>query len=174
MNESIHILYGGLIMKRVVGFRIAGFISIIFLIFLVFLCRDYNVNIQDFYGTYTFDELIYLTGFSSSTISSQNISRTDTKYTIEADLFKIEGKDINVETTSPSYVKSEIKFDSFPAFDYHILKKSGLKYQYNIKDKDGNNIMWRLYVSRKAIFVASYRNSAYDTEVTWDIAKLSK
>jgi hypothetical protein len=157
-------------MKRVV-FLIVGFISIIS---LVFLFRNDNVNIQDFYGTYTFDELIYLTGFSSSSLDYANKTRADTKYTIEADLFKIEGKDINVEIYSPSYIKEDFQYDSFPSFDHHILKDNGFKYQYDIKDKDGNKIMWRLYISRKSIFVASYRNSAYDTEVTWDIAKLTR
>lgn len=160
-------------MKRF-GLRIAGFILIIFLIFLVVLFRNDKVNIQDFYGTYTFDELIYLTGLSSSSADYANKARADTKYTVESDLFKIEGKDINVEITSPSYIKSKIQYDSFPSYDRHILKENGLNYQYDIRDKDGNKIMWRLYVSRKDIFVASYRNSAYDTEFTWDIAKLSR
>lgn len=159
-------------MKRF-GFRIVGFISIIFLILLVFLFRNDNGNIQDFYGTYTFDELIYLTGLSSSSIDYANKARADLKYTIEADLFKIEGKDINVEITSPSYVKSELQFDSFPSFDHHILRDNGLKYQYDIKDKEGSKTMWRIYISQKDIFVASYRNSANNTEFTWDIAKLS-
>jgi hypothetical protein len=159
-------------MKRV-GFRLAGFISI-FLIILVVLSRNDNQNLQDFYGTYTFDELIYLTGLSSSTLDYANKTRSETKYTIEADLFKIVGKDINVEIISPSYIKEDIQADSFPSFEQHILKDNGFKYQYDIKDKNGNKIMWRLYISGKNIFVASYHNSAYDTEFTWDIAKLSR
>lgn len=160
-------------MKRV-GYRIAGVILIVFLIILVVLFRYDNDNIQNYYGTYTFDELIYLTGLSSSTISYANQVRADTKYTIEADLFKIEGKEINVDITSPSYIKSQVQFNSLPSFDQHIIKDNGLKYQYDIKDKDGNKTMWRLYVSGKDIFVASYRNSAYETEFIWDVAKLAK
>ena len=162
-----------LVMKRI-GLYLAGIISIIFLIFLVFLFGNDDVNLQDFYGTYTFDKLIYLTRLSSSSINTQNEKWLGTKYTIKEDLFKIEGKDINIEITSPSYVKSEIQFDSIPSFDHNILKKNGLKYQYDIKDRDENNIMWIIYVSKKDIFVASYRKSFNNTKVIWDIAKLCK
>jgi hypothetical protein len=160
----------GVIMKRVV-LLIVGFVSIIFLIFLSY---NGNAEKQNFYGTYTFDELIYLTGLSSSSLDYANKTMADTKYTIEADLFKIEGKDINVEISSPSYVKEDVQFDSSPLFDDRILQDNGFKYQYDIKDKDGNKTKWRLYVSRECLFIASYHNSAFGSEVIWEIAKLSK
>lgn len=157
-------------MKRVV-LLIVGFFLIIFLIFLS--CNG-NADKQDFYGTYTFDELIYLTAFSSSLIDSVNELRAGTKYIIEKDLFKIESKDINVEISSPGYVKEEVQPVSSPLFDGDILQDNGVKYQYDIKDKDGNKTKWRLYVSHECLFVASYHNSAYGLEIIWEIAKLSK
>lgn len=157
-------------MKRVV-LIIVGFVSISFLIILS--CNG-NADIQDFYGTYTFDKLIYLTAFSSSSLDYANKSMVDTKYTIEADLFKIEGKDSNVEISSPSYVKEDVQFDSSPLFDVHILQDNGFKYQYDIRDKDGNKTNWRLYVSHECLFVASYHNSSYGSEVIWEIARLYK
>lgn len=160
-------------MKRVV-LLIVGFVSIIFLIFLIFLSYNGNGDKQDFYGTYTFDELIYLTAFSSSLMDSVNESRAGTKYTIETDMFKIESKDFNVEISSPSYVKEDVQPVSSPLFDGHILQDNGVKYQYDIKDKDGNKTKWKLYVSPEYLFVASYHNSAYGSEVIWEIAKLSK
>lgn len=157
-------------MKRVV-LLIVGFVS---LIFLIFLSYKGSADVQDFYGTYTFDELIYLTAFSSSSLDYANKSMENTKYTIEADLFKIEGKDSKVEISSPSYVKENVQFDSSPLFDVHILQDNGVKYQYDIKDKDGNKTNWRLYVTPKCLFVASYHNSSYGSEVIWEIAKLYK
>jgi hypothetical protein len=157
-------------MKRVV-LLIVGFVSIIFLIFL--FCNG-NADKQNFYGTYTFDELIYLTAFSSSLIDSVNESRAGTKYTIETDLFKIESNDFNVEISSPSYVKEDVQPVLSPLFDGDILQDNGVKYQYDIKDKAGNKTKWRLYVSPECLFVASYHNSAYGSEVIWEIAKLSR
>jgi hypothetical protein len=157
-------------MKRVV-LLIVGFALIILLIFLSY---NENADIQDFYGTYTFDELIYLTEFSSSLIDTVNESRAGTIYTIETDLFKIESKDINVEISSPSYVKEDVQPVSSPLFDGDILQDNGVKHQYDIKDKDGNKTMWKLYVSPECLFVASYHNSAFGSEVIWEIAKLSK
>ncbi len=157
-------------MKRVV-LLIVGFVSIILLIFLSSIG---NADKQDFYGTYTFDELIYLTGLSSSSLDYANKTMADTKYTIEADLFKIDGKDFNVEISSPSYVKGEVQFNSSPLFDDHILQDHWIKYQYDIKDKDGNKTKWRLYVSPECLFVAFFHNSAYGSEVIWEIVKLSK
>lgn len=157
-------------MKRAV-LLIVGFISIVFLIFLS--CNG-NADKRNFYGTYTFDKLIYLNAFSSSTLDYANKKMVDTNYTIEADLFKIEGKDFNVEISSPSYVKEDAHFDSTPLFDDHILLDYGVKYQYDIQDKDGNKTKWRLYISPQYLFVASYHNSSYGSEVIWEIAKLSK
>ncbi len=157
-------------MKRVV-LLIVGFILIIF---LIFLSCNVNFDKQDFYGAYTFDKLIYLTGLSSSSLDYANKTNTDTKYTIEADLFKIDNKDLKVEIHSPSYVKEDVQFDSSALFDDHILQDNGIKYQYDIKDKDGNKTNWRLYVSPECLFVASYHNSPKGSEVIWEIAKLSK
>ena len=157
-------------MKRFV-LLIVGFVSIIFIIFLS--CNG-DADKQDFYGTYTFDELIYLTGLSSSSIDYANKTKTDSKYIIKEDLFRIEDKDFEVEIISPSYSKEDVQFNSSPLFDDHILKDNGIKYQYDIKDKDGNKTMWRLYVSPEGLFVATYHNSAYGAEVIWEIAKLSR
>ena len=157
-------------MKRVVLLMV-GFVSIIFLIFLSW---NGDADTQDFYGTYTFDELIYLTALSSSSLDYANKTMVDTKYTIEADLFKIEGRDSNVEISSPSYAKEDVQFDISPLFDDHILQDHGIKYQYDVMDKDGNNTNWKLYVSPEGLFVASYHNSSYGSEVIWEIAKLYK
>ena len=157
-------------MKRVVLLMV-GFVSIIFLIFLSW---NGDADAQDFYGTYTFDELIYLTALSSSSLDYANKTMVDTKYTIEADLFKIEGRDSNVEISSPSYAKEDVQFDISPLFDDHILQDHGIKYQYDVMDKDGNNTNWKLYVSPEGLFVASYHNSSYGSEVIWEIAKLYK
>lgn len=154
-------------MKKVV-LLIVGFITIIFLIFLAY---NGNADKQDFYGTYTFDKLIYLTGLSSSSLDYATKTNADTKYKIEADLFTVENL---VEISSPSYVKEDVQFDSSPLFDDQIIRDYGFKYQYDIKDKDGNNTNWRLYVSSECLFVASYHNSPKGSEVIWKIAKLSK
>ena len=86
-----------------------------------------------------------------------------------------ENKDFNVEISSPSYVKGDAQFDSsFLLFSEHIIQDMGVKYQYDIIDKDGNKTKWRLYVSPKYLFVASYNNTAKGSEIIWEIAKLSR
>lgn len=157
----------GVNMKRAV-ILIVGFLSIFFL-----SCSG-NADKHNFYGTYTFEKLIYLTALSSSSLDYANETMADTKYTIEADLFKIESKDFNIEICSPNYVKEDAQFDSSPLFNGHILKDNEVKYQYDIKDKDGNKTNWRLYVSPECLFIADYNNSEDGSEIIWKIAKLSK
>lgn len=157
-------------MKRVV-LLIVGLVAIII---LIILSGNDNAEKQDFYGTYTIDKLIYLTGLSSSSLDYANNTMADTKYTIEPNLFRIESKEFNVEISSPSYVKEDVQFNSSPLFDDHILQDNRILYQYDINDKDGNKTKWRLYVSSECLFVASYHTSAFGSEVIWEIAKLSK
>lgn len=158
-------------MKRIL-LLITAFASIIFIIFL--FCNG-NADKQNFHGTYTFDELVYLTGLSSSTVDYANKTRADTKYTIEAELFKIESNYINIEVSNPDYVNEDVQFDSFLLlFNEHIIQDYGFKYQYDIKDKDGNKINWKLYISPEHLFIASYHNSPNGSEIIWEIAKLSK
>ncbi len=157
-------------MKRAI-LMIVGFAVIIF---LIVLSRSGTADIQNFYGIYTFDKLIYLTPLSSSTLDYANKAKADTKYIIEVDLFKMEGKEVHVEISSPTYVKEEVQFDPSPLFDDRILKGNRFKCQYGIKDKDGNTTKWRLYVSMECLFVASYHYSPNGTEVIWEIARLSK
>lgn len=155
-------------MKRV-------FIIIAGLISLVCLSCCSNSNKQDFYGTYTFKEVSYLSGLSSSSIGYINEQMAGAKYTIEADLFKIESSENTFEISSPNYVKEEIQSDSSPLSDVHTLIGNQVKYQYTIYNKDKNKTNWRLYVSSDCLWAATYiDNTANGSEVIMKIYKLSK
>lgn len=155
-------------MKRV-------FILIAGLILLFCLSCNRNSDKQDFYGTYTFDKVSYLSPLSSSTIDYMNEQMAGTKYTIEADLFKIQTSDNTVEISSPNYVKEEIQNDLYALYDVHASIGDEVKYQYTIYKKDGNKTNWRLYVSSDNMWIASYvDNTANGSEIIMYIYKLLK
>jgi hypothetical protein len=134
-----------------------------------------NSDKQNFYGTYTFNEVSYLSGLSSSSISYLNEKMAGTKYTIKANIFKIESKDNTTEISSPKYVKEEIPSNVTPLSDVHVFIGNDVKCQYSIRDKDGNKTKWRLYVSTDCLWIASYvDNTANGSEIIMEIFKLSK
>lgn len=137
------------------------------LILLIFLSSCSDSDKQDFYGTYTFEKVSYLSPLSSSTIDYMNERMAGTKYIIESDLFKIEDTDKIVEISSPNYVKEEIQNDLSPSDD--------VKYQYTIYSRDGNKTNLRLYASSDSMYIASYvDNTADGSEIIMSIFKLSK
>ena len=155
-------------MKRVF-ILIAGLISI------VLLSSCSNSENQNFYGTYTFEKVSYLSVLSSSTIDYLNERMVGTKYTIEADLFRIDALDYSTEINSPKYVEEEIQKDLPTLFDTHALDGNKIEHQYTIYKKDGSKENWRLYVSANLLWIATYvGNTSNDSENIMYIYKLSK
>lgn len=137
-----------------------------------------SIDKQSYFGTYTFEEVTYLSGLSSSTIEYLNGKMAGTKYTIEEDLFKLESKDNTVEISSPKYVKDEIhkkvQENTIILNDVHTLKGEEIKYKYNIYDKDGNKTHMRLYISSDSLWIASYAdNTGNGSDIIMSIYKLS-
>jgi hypothetical protein len=123
-----------------------------------------------FYGIYTFEEVSYLSALSSSTIDYKNQQMAGTKFTIEADLFKIESAENTYEIKSPNYVKEEIPKDFNSLSDVRSFIGNEVKYQYSIHPSH-----WRLYVSSDCLWIASYAdNTADGSEIIMEIYKLSK
>jgi hypothetical protein len=153
-----------------------AFIIIIGLISLVYLSGCSIRDEHNIYGTYKFEKVSYLSPLSSSTIDFVNDQMEDTKYTIQADLFKIESKEYTVEFSSPKYVKEKVQKDSSVlSSDIDTLICSDVDYQYTIYDKDGNKAKWRLYVSSDCLWIAAYvDNTADGSEIIMYIYKLSK
>jgi len=148
---------------------------IVVLISLVCLSCSSNSDNQDFYDTYTFEEVSYLSLLSSATIGYINERMAGTKYTIEADLFKIESADNTIEISSPNYVKEEIQNDLSALYDLHTLNDNEVEYQYTICNKDGNKTNLRLYVSSDFLWIASYADNTSDgSEIIMSIYKLVK
>ncbi|WP_201259620.1 hypothetical protein ACF3M2_03230 [Tissierella carlieri] len=151
-------------------------IIIMGLILLVYLSGCSNKDKDNIYGTYKFEKVSYLTPLSSSTIDFVNEQMEDTKYTIQADLFKIQSTDYTVEFNSPKYVKEKIQNNtSVLSYDIDTLIGSDVDYQYTIYDEDGDKAKWRLYVSSDCLWVGTYvDNTANGSEIIMDIYKLSK
>jgi hypothetical protein len=127
-------------------------------------------GIAALYGTYTFKEVSYLSGLSSSTVEHKNKQMTGTKYTIETDLFKIESKENTYEIKSPKYVKEEIPDDTKIFSDIRSFIGDDVECQYSIYPSH-----WRLYVSPDCLWIASYAdNTADGSEIIMQIYKLSK
>lgn len=155
-------------MKRV-------FMLIVGLISLICLSCCSISDKHDFYGTYKFEKVSYLSPLSSSTIDYINERMVETKYIIEADLFKIESADNTVEISSPNYVKEEIQIDLSTLCDVYTLDGNEIECQYTICNKKGNKTNWRLYVSSDYLWIASYvDNTANGSEIIMNIYKLSK
>jgi hypothetical protein len=148
-----------------------GFILLAVLVSLFFYSNSAKVN---FYSKYTFEEVSYLSPLSSSTIDYINERMTGTKYTIEADLFKIDSEDSTVEIISPNYVKEEVQNGLLILTDVRTLIGNDVKYQYTIYNRDGKRTNWRLYVSSDNLWIASYvNNTANGSEIIMSIYKLS-
>lgn len=151
------------------------FILITVLILTFCLSCSKSSDKRDFYGTYTFEEVSYLSLLSSSTIDYINEQMAGTKYTITGDLFKIETQDNIVEISSPNYVKEEIWNESNALYDVHAAIGDEVKYQYTIYEKDGSKTNRRLYVSSDGVWIASYAdNTANGSEIIMYIYKLSE
>lgn len=137
-------------------------------------CRS-SSDKQNFYGTYTFNEVSYLSSLSSSSISYLSENMAETEYTIKANIFKIKSKDNTTEISSPKYVKEEIPSNVTPLSDVRAFIGNDVKCQYSIYDKDGNKTKWRLYASTDCLWIASYiDNTANGSETIMYIFKLSK
>jgi hypothetical protein len=155
-------------MKRV-------FMLIVGLVLLFSISCSRNSDKQGFYGIYTFGEVSYLSLLSSSTTDYMNERMAGTKFTIEADLFKIETSDNTVEINSPSYLKEEIKNSLPTPSDVYAGISDDVKYQYTIYKKDGTKTNWRLYVASDNVWIGSYvDNTANGSEIIMYIYKLSK
>ncbi len=131
------------------------FVGIFGLIILVCLVLYINIDKQDFYGTYNFEEVTYLSPISSSFIGHVNEQMAETRYTIKSDLFKIDSKYNGVEIISPIYVKVEIDNNSY-IYPISILDSKEVNEQYNIFYEDGSATDLRLYVSSDSLWIASY------------------
>lgn len=148
---------------------------ILFVISLVLLVSIDGCSSKDqhsFYGTYTFEEVSYLSSLSSSSIDYLEEKMEGIKYTINDNLFKIEYADDVIIINSPDYMKEEVPDD----IDSLVNDNSGEKidYQYNIYAEDGSKTGWRLYLSSNQLWIASYvENTAEGSEIIMDIFKVS-
>lgn len=155
-------------MKKV---RILLLTACLFLIVCLYCCSITKKH--NFYGTYTFKEVSYLSSLSSSTIDYVNEQMAGTKYIIGTDSFRIEYKEKAIEIISPKYVIEEIKENSPMLQNVHSIVGKGVKYQYTIYNKDGSKTGWRLYVSSQYIWAAKFI-TAGDKETIMEIDKLTK
>ena len=140
-------------------------------------CNNYLTN---FYGTYTFDKVSYLSPVSSATVDYLEEKMAGTKYTIEEDLFEIEFAPVSEVATpsiiwvvSPTCEKEELpKLDEM--VDAACVIGNEIEYQYTIYREDGSSSGWRLYVSADTLWVSSYvDNTADGSEIILFIYKLS-
>jgi hypothetical protein len=134
----------------------------------------YNNNYEhNFYGKYIFEKVSYLPLFSSSTIDFEEEKMAGTKYTIEADLFKIESAGDTDEIISPSYVREEIPNNVNSLINIRSFIGNNVQYQYTIYPKESSKTCWRLYVSHDHLWIASVANTKAGTEIIRYIYKLS-
>jgi hypothetical protein len=150
-------------------------IIVIGLIFIFCAACSRDSEEKGFYGTYTFEEVSYLSPLSSSTVGYVNKKMAGTKYIIEADVFKVEGPGSTIEIKSPGYIKEELSDIVNFVGDVYTAIDDDVKHQYTIYKKDGSKTYLRLYVSSDKLWIASYvDNTANGSEIIMYIYKLSK
>lgn len=155
---------------------------ILFIINLIILGSQMgcsNKDEYDFFGTYTFEEITYLSGLSSTTKDYREEQMAGTKYIINDKQFTIENTNNStqklVEINSPDYVREEIPDDSTIFSDVSSFIDEKIDYQYTIYEEDGNKTNRRLYVSSNNLWISSYvDNTADGSEIIMDITKVSK
>ena len=137
---------------------------------------------SDYFGTYIYEEVSYLSPISSSSKDFFEEEMSGTKYTIEDNLFKIEDADTTtVEIESPKYVREEVSADKnilsneAKLSDVQSIIGEDIQYQFKIYKEDGRKTNWKLYVSKDALWVATYfDNTADGSEYISNIVKVSK
>ena len=131
-------------------------------------------NRQGFYGTYTFEEVSYLSPVSSATVDYMNEKMAGTKYTIESDLFMVEFDDATVQFVSPTYQKEQISTVYDTLSDASCVIGNEIDYQYTIYDEDGQNTHWRIYESPTELWISSFAdNTADGSEIILNIFQIS-
>jgi hypothetical protein len=133
-----------------------------------------NNDERNFYGKYTFEKVSYLPYFSSSTVDYEEEKMAGTKYTIEANLFKIESADNTVEINSPYFAREEIPNNVSSLCDVRSFIGNKVQTQYTVYPKGGNKTSWRLYVSKDCLWIASVAKKADGLEIIMYIYKLSE
>jgi hypothetical protein len=171
--EAVQFLYGTLKGNLILKMK-KLIILIMSLTLSVSLIGCSSNDKHNFYGIYSFEEVSYLSGLSSSTIDYYADKMTGTKYTIEDNLFKIEyAGDDAVEISSPNYTKEEIPGDTDLFSDVRSFIGDEVEYQYTIYTEDGSKTGWRLYVSPENLWIASYVDNTVDgSEIIMDIMML--
>ena len=151
-------------MKKLISF-------IICLSLLVSLNGCSNNDKHNFYGTYNFEEVSYLSSLSSLSIDYLEKKMLGTKYTIKDNLFKIEytDSDNTIDISSPDYTNEEIPNDIDVLCDVRSFIGDEVESQYSIYTEDGSKTVWRLYVSSNYLWIA-----ACGSENIMNIIKLSK
>jgi hypothetical protein len=147
----------------------------IFLIILLSLIACNDKDEYNFFGTYTFDEISYLSGLSSTTKDYREEQLAGTKYIINEKQFKIENANDTVDIASPDYVKEEIPTDNTIFSDVSTFIDENIEVQYTIYEKDGSKTNLRLFFSTNNLWISSYvDNTADGSEIIMDIIKISK
>ena len=124
-------------MKKLL-FVVAGLLLIVGLT----SCTNYTRN---FYGTYTFDKVSYLSPVSSATVDYLEEKMAGTRYTIKKDSFLIEFvAESEIESPSyiyigsPTYAKEELpELDEM--VDAACVIGNEIEYQYTIYREDGSS-----------------------------------
>jgi uncharacterized lipoprotein NlpE involved in copper resistance len=149
--------------------------KIVILIFLLLILSGCSNNSEQFFGTYVFEEVSYLSPLSSSTEDYIKEQMSGVEYTISQDLFKIQYDENTMEIISPNYVRESIPQETTVLSNIHSFIGNEVKYQYTILDKDESKTHLRLYISSDYTWVASYAdNTADGSEIIMHIYKLSK
>ena len=151
-------------MKKLMSF-------IVCLSLLVSLNGCSNNDKHNFYGTYTFAEVSYLSSLSSLSIDYLEEKMIGTKYTIKDNLFKIEytDNDNTIDISSPHYTNKEIPYDIDVLGDVRSFIDDEVEYQYSICTEDGSKTVWKLYTSSNYLWIATG-----DSKIIMNIFKLSK
>lgn len=132
-------------MKRVLK------IAIVMVIFIyIFSLR--GASTDNLFGIYTFDTVSSLSPLSSYTKDYINEKMEGAQFVFQEDLFIVQTLTDSVEIKSPKYKKKAID-DNAEVFQ-KTSSDEAVKHQYIIYDKDGDRTNWRIYTSKKDVWIS--------------------
>lgn len=154
------------------------FIIVTLLATLILGCN--NTKRGEIYGKYKFNDVIYLSSLSSSSIDYIKDNMLKAEYNIEKDNFKIISNEVNYEISKPIYKKKKMNEDMEKAFSESVLNAVSIKsykdkYQYTILNSENVKTNFYIYSLDDEVWIGYYvDNTADNSDILMYIYKLEK
>jgi hypothetical protein len=149
---------------------------VIFLASFFYGCNSGNNKMV--FGKYVFDEIIYASSLSSSSIDYIKEQMEGTEFAIEKDSFEIVSSNTSYKISKPNYTRKKMDDDLVQSFNNAVFDAVPIseykeKYLYIIHTKEDEKANYYLYSMDDEIWIASYAdNTSNNTYIIMYIFKI--